>query len=488
MIVSIIHKPGLTYPSTENVFLNTIMGASKNTTLLGLSNHSLFQAFEILLSQVFPKAACIKEKIKWNPLGMYIKPGMKVFILCNFVFHRRPGECELDFQAKCTHGSVVAAILEYCLRAVGKEGAVFVGNAPLQSCDWLSVLQDSGVDKVIAQCQQKGYQVMAKDLRLFVTKLKKIGNLEIVEERDSGDGIEIDLGTNSLLDELYTNEAKPKFRITDYNPERIDNFHCPGSHKYVIHREILESDVIIHIPKLKTHEKVGLTLGLKGCVGTIGLKDCLPHHRFGSPNHGGDEYPDDCAIKVISSKLHDYVFSRHWPMIIKLPLQAIDRGIRKLIRIFDGVIAGSWHGNDTAWRMALDIARILHYVDKHGEFKSTKQREHLMFIDGVVGGEGEGPLSPRGVESGILIFTDNIALGDRIACRIMGYDPDDIPIVREAFRHMEYGLIRNEEPIQIVFNGKMVSEDELYPVLGRPFRSPKGWTKYLLKEGSRNKF
>ena len=487
MIVSIIHKPGLTYPSIGEIFSEKDRCATDHT-LLGLSNHSLFNAFHNVLFQVLPLSPDITEYIKWNPLGKYIKPGMKVFILCNFVFHRRPGESELDFQGKCTHGSVVAAVLEYCLRAVGKEGTVFVGNAPLQSCDWPTVFHDTGVDKVINQCQQKGYRVIGRDLRLFVTRLKSIGTLKFVEERESTNGIEIDLGESILLDELYTDETKPKFRITDYDPKRIEAFHRRGSHRYIIHRQILESDVIIHIPKLKTHEKVGVTLGIKGCVGTIGHKDCLAHHRFGSPNQGGDEYPENWSIKVMNSKLHDFVFSSYCPWILKLPLQVMDRGIRRLIRMFDGVLAGAWHGNDTAWRMALDMARILHYADKYGELKSTRQRESIMFVDGIVGGEGEGPLSPQGVKSSILIFSDNIALGDKILCRLMGYDPDDIPIIREAFRLMKFGLIQNEEPIQIVFNGKMVSEDELYPVLGRPFRSPKGWTKYLLKEGSRNKF
>ena len=64
----------------------------------------------------------------------------------------------------------------------------------------------------------------------------------------------------------------------------------------MIHRDVLEADVVIHLSKLKTHEKVGITCGLKGFVGSVGHKDCLAHHRFGPPGRGGDEYPDSQAF------------------------------------------------------------------------------------------------------------------------------------------------------------------------------------------------
>ena len=39
----------------------------------------------------------------WNPLGDIVKPGSRVFVLCNFVYHRRPVESTRDFFAKCIH-------------------------------------------------------------------------------------------------------------------------------------------------------------------------------------------------------------------------------------------------------------------------------------------------------------------------------------------------------------------------------------------------
>jgi uncharacterized protein (DUF362 family) len=485
MIISIIHEPSLTYPPKNNIFCER-NNIAKDISILNLCDSSFLNAMKRLLAQMETQPSIYKDLL-WNPLGRWIRPGMKVFILPNFVYHPRPGESELNFQGKCTHGSVLAAIIEYCLRAVGKQGQVLFGNAPLQSCNWSSVLQATGADLIVEKCKSKGLQVDAVDLRFFISRLSKIGYLKKIERRTlNSDLIEIDLGNYSLLDEIYINKnLQPKFRVADYNPKRTESFHNHGSHRYIIHKKILEADVIIHVPKLKTHELVGVTLGLKSSVGTIGHKDCLAHFRLGALDRGGDEYPNDYIIKNMSSKLHDFIFSGSYPHIFTYPFQIFDRAFRSIIRKSLGITAGAWHGNDTAWRMALDIARILHYTDKAGELKDSIQRQQLLIVDGIVGGEGEGPLSPKGVRAGLLIFSDNVAWGDRIACRLMGYDPQNIPIVREAFRDMRFSLIPKDDSPKIIFNGQIIEERDLKPVLGRPFMPAMGWRKHLLKNSER---
>jgi hypothetical protein len=53
----------------------------------------------------------------------------------------------------------------------------------------------------------------------------------------------------------------------------------------------LEADVIINLPKPKTHKKTGLTGAIKNLVGLVGDKELLPHHRNGGATDGGDCYP-----------------------------------------------------------------------------------------------------------------------------------------------------------------------------------------------------
>ncbi len=125
--------------------------------------------------------------------------------------------------------------------------------------------------------------------------------------------------------------------------------------------------------------------------------------------------------------------------------------------------------------MALDIARICYYADKSGKLNITKQRQNLLLLDGIIGGEGNGPLSVKGVKSGVLLFSDDVALADRIACRMMGYDYKKIPIIAKCFEEMEFPLYDNYDDANIVCNGNVIKEDCLRPVLGRPFIPPRHW-------------
>ena len=143
-------------------------------------------------------------------------------------------------------------------------------------------------------------------------------------------------------------------------------------------------------------------------------------------------------------------------------------------------MAGAWWGNDTAWRMTLDLARIAHYANADGSMKPTLQRRHLSFIDGIIGGEGDGPLAPDPVSSGVLVFSDDVAIGDRVAARLMGFDPQAIPLIREAFRSMPHPLTTSgASPTDVTSNGESMPETAVTPVLGRSFRPPSGWRRYL---------
>jgi hypothetical protein len=418
----------------------------------------------------------------WNPLGELVPRGSRVFVLCNFVYHRRIQESERDFQAKCTHGSVLRALIDYVLLATGPEGRVSFGNSPLQSCHFDQVLADTGADRVEGFYRAQGRPVRSRDLRLYVVSRDPLGRITEVERRDDRDGVEFDLGQGSLLAPMSA-EGDPVFRISDYDPRRIQAFHAGGRHRYVIHRDVLEADVVISLSKLKTHEKVGITCGLKGFVGSVGHKDCLAHHRFGAPGRGGDEYPDSQKFLEPVSRFLDWVNTRGE----KAPLQALaqiaDRTLRRIWRRSGLVGPGAWHGNDTAWRMTLDLARILYYGTRDGALAAHPQRKHLSLIDGVVAGEGAGPLSPSPVNAGALIFGDDVALTDRVACRLMGFDPSRIALVREAFGAAA-GPITSwsaDAPAECVVDGEPRAETALAPLLSRPFTPPAGWKAQLAR-------
>jgi uncharacterized protein (DUF362 family) len=419
---------------------------------------------------------------EWNPLRKVVPEGSSVFVLCNFVLNQRPGKDRSSLWAMCTHGSVLRAVVDYVLRAVGPSGRITFGNAPLQSTAWERVMSETGAARVLDFYRGREAPVSAEDLRLFVRERDHLGRTLHAESRNEDRAVNVELGTTSLLTDLYRRGENIKFRVNEYDPRRTESCHSSSHHRYIVNRSVLESDVVLSLPKLKTHQKVGITCGLKGFVGAVALKDCLAHHRFGDPGIGGDEYPKGFRPAQRSmSRFHDWVWGRSRSNgRIQTGLEVTDRNLRRILARTGLIQSGGWHGNDTAWRMALDLARILHYADSDGGMHDRFQRRHLSLIDGVVGGEREGPLGPEPVDSGVVLVSRNVALGDRLACRLMGFDPDEIRLTREALRLDPYPLEGPPEGgWEVRLDGLRVEEEEVPPGPAGAFIPPAGWREAL---------
>ncbi|MBE0540483.1 MAG: DUF362 domain-containing protein [Verrucomicrobia bacterium] len=482
MIASVVVDPRIKYPSHHDFFSPDRAWPEYRCGHLSSRPNPVYNAVRECLAN----SGLDQENLgtsNWNPLRNFIRPGNKVFLLCNFVEQKVGRVSDEEFNAKCTHGSVIRALIDYVLLALNGQGSVTFGNAPLQSCDWAAVTQQTGATRVAefySQVCKGAVPVVLTDLRQHIIRRDALGGVTTdLHVEKNGLWVEVDLGAASLLDELCGHGSIPKFRVLDYDPRRIERCHEKSRHLYLMSRHIIESDVVLSVPKLKTHEKVGITCGIKGCVGTIAHKDCLAHHRLGPPRQGGDEFPDKLAPLSFFSKIHDRAFSSA-PGVYRGLLHAVNYVSRKVIRRFTRSMSGSWPGNDTCWRMAVDLARIIEHADKTGQLRQEKVRTHIMLTDGVIGGEGDGPLSPKPVQLGLLAFSDNIVLGDFVNSLSMGYDPDSIPMIREAFKLRDYPLTSRgiADPI-IGLNGETLSMGDYRLRFGRKFRPPREWRRAL---------
>ena len=480
-VVSVTCDRGLSYPEPGEYFSPDQAFPEYQLAQIAKKPNAVYSAVRRCLAEAGLDVENF-GKATWNPLRYYIKPGQKVFILCNFVKQniRRDPRAML---AKCTHGSVVRAVIDYVLLALEGRGSVCFGNAPLQSADWSRVVQETGahsVEEFYARHYTSDVSVRLVDLRQHIVHLNALGMFEsLYHGDDTKFCVPVNLGRDSLLDEFYKSGEDPKFRVLDYDPHRIEGCHSNGRHTYLINKLILESDTVISIPKLKTHEKVGLTCGIKGCVGAVGHKDCLAHHRLGPPHAGGDEFPDRLAFLSPLSHLHDAVYGRR-PGSSQRALSVLNNFSRKAVRRFTRALSGAWPGNDTCWRMAVDLARIVEYASEQGQLRSQKQRAHIMLTDGIVAGEGDGPLSPLPVPLGYLSFADNVAVGDYVNCLAVGFDPDKIPMIREAFRLRKYRLAESlDGDLRVQLNGRSAQVENVGGTLGRKFLPPREWRRYL---------
>src|SRR5262249_28666043 len=129
------------------------------------------------------------------------------------------------------------------------------------------------------------------------------------------------------------------------------------------------------------------------------------------------------------------------------------------------VIDGSWEGNRTLWRTILDLNRVLFFADREGKLRDVPQRRYLTIVDGIVGGEGEGPLGATPVPAGRVVRGFDRALVDVAATRAMGLDPARLVMIREALggRLLPGGKL---DALDLVLDG---------PEPTRRFKPPRSW-------------
>lgn len=408
---------------------------------------------------------------EWNPLADLIRAGDRVVIKPNWVLHRNGSGGGMD--CLVTHPSVIEAILHYAVKA--RPGRIVVGDAPVQGCDFDALMAACGVANMIDRFASRGLDVTLRDFRRTALPGGRVRRQKQPTERGLDQYVLFDLGADSALEAISSETAE--FRVTMYDPEALRRTHGPGKHQYLVARETIEADVVINVPKLKTHKKAGLTGALKNVVGINGQKDYLPHHRKGGSAGAGDCYEGRDRLKgwieswLDSANRSEHIVTRY------LYSRAASLGIRagRLLGQHTDV-EGSWHGNDTVWRTCLDLMRILHYGRRDGSLAAVPQRRVLTVTDAIVAGEGDGPLAPDPVPLGLMTLGTNVAALEWVHALLMGFDPRSIPLTREAFTPRSYPLAMfSPERISVRFDGRPTTIETLVERHARPFRPPRGW-------------
>jgi len=393
-------------------------------------------------------------------------------------------------EALVTDTRLIDAVVTACLRKYPDAETVRVGDVPLQDCDWERLSTQAGLDALARKFAGRagGPRVTVRDLRRERFRLVD-GFLQRCPPGDYGDPLgyrEVRLGTGSFLEPI--SGERSRFRVSDYEGTLTSDSHKPGEHRYLVAASVLEADLVINMPKMKTHQKAGITGALKNLVGINGQKAYLVHYRKGMPRRGGDEFAPDTSLPVRLQVRVREALQKRSPLlfkILRIPWRVLRRGcgIRtegtkdNLEKTFY-MAGGAWHGNDTIWRMIYDLNRIVRFASKDGaEIMDKPQREYLAVLDGVVGGEGNGPLQPLPVPCGILAFARDPFALDHVMARLMGLDPARIP---QLAHHGEFGGewgAFDAADITVERDGTtqaLASLDALHP-----FLPPPGWRGHI---------
>jgi len=370
----------------------------------------------------------------WNPLGALVRRGGRIVLKPNFIRHWNPSPAG-SIESVVTHGAMLRAAADYAFLAVGPEGSVVIAEAPQQDCDFERIRTLCGLDALLAHYRRHaGRELGLIDLRREAVEFED--GIVVRRRALPGDPAgyrEVDLGERSFFRDSGLDPRR--FRGADYDPGPTADHHSGGHHAYLLSETVLRADLVVNLPKLKTHKKTGVTLAIKNLVGINGDKNWLPHHSVGATEDGGDEFPEGRFIDRLRSRAIDWAR----PRLARARFLGAFRAVRRLedaARGRDFIRSGNWHGNRTTWRMCLDLNRCLYYSDAKGLHLDAAEpvRRVLTILDGVVAGEGDGPLAPRDVPLGAVIAScDPIAL-DLVAVRLMGFDENRIPKLREAMQ------------------------------------------------------
>lgn len=343
-----------------------------------------------------------------NPLQKIVHPGDKVFIKPNWVASRWRESCPHKDNLYCviTHPALIEAVADFVDEALDGTGEIIIGDNPSIDADFNELMEFTDIKRLENKYSVKTTIV---DLRpLVCDDLKNYGkkDLMVQQEGDPLGKVEVNLGKDSLLYGIDPTRFRGVF---DERDETIAS-HTGENQLYTYAKSLYEADVYISIPKMKTHQKVGATLNLKGLVGSISNKNQLVHWQVGYPEIKGDEYPSK---------------------------EAWEAGQTAKVKH-----RGAWPGNDTIWRMVVDLYK--------GMLK--KERRYFTVVDGIVAGEGQGPFCPTSKFANTIIVGDNLLDVDTVTVRYMGFDPLKI-------KYLSYFLEKEERTnmhdIEVMIDGKL---------------------------------
>lgn len=362
--------------------------------------------------------------------------GAKVVLKPNWVKEhdeRQPGPNQWEHVV--THPAVIEGVADWVAPRLGDAGQMVICDAPQTDSSFAKLSAYLDLDGLLKRLRARWPKVTFRVLDLRPEEWLAVDGVTVSKTPLPGDPLgstharlneESEFVGFSGLGQLYG----ASFDMAETNAK-----HQGDTHEYLLCRTPMEADVFINLPKLKTHKKVGLTCALKNLVGINAQKNWLPHHTEGAPEEGGDQFPQ----KTTKASLERSWMGAAKRFLKDKPgLSRVFVPIKKLARFYFGdtqkvVRSGNWHGNDTCWRMVLDLNKCLYRFDGSG-IPRTNERKYLAVVDGIIAGEGNGPMAPDPVQSGAIIAGSNPLAVDTVAATYMGFDWSRIRLLYNAFR------------------------------------------------------
>jgi len=388
-----------------------------------------------------------------------------------------------EWESVITSGEIIRNVCVRVAEQLGGRGRISICDGPQTDSSFARIAELIGLHQ-IARDTAKTYGVPVEVIDLRNEEWTAVEEVITARRKLAGDPagtIAFNLGRDSLF---YGYRGEGRYYGADYD-DAITNIHHRGeTQEYLISGTPIRADVFINLPKLKTHKKTGVTLNLKNLVGINADKNWLPHHTDGSPENGGDQFPNMTLLRRFEQA--SVAIARRIALSVPGGGPFVTRQLRKAgKKAFGGnavTRSGNWHGNDTTWRMALDLNRCLLYGNPDGTLRRDRPKRYYSVVDGIIGMEGNGPMAGDPIASNVTIGgTDPVAV-DMVAARVMGFDWRKLPIIREAIGLVDLPITRiRPEDIEVVsdvpeWNGRFLDIENREFL---HFRPHPGWVGHI---------
>ena len=385
----------------------------------------------------------------------FVRPGDRVVLKPNWVKEhdeRTPGPGHWEHVV--THPTVIEAVCRWVAQRLRGTGKITICDAPQTDSSFRKLREYCELDSIVSRCQHDfpGVSVVILDLR--PEEWRSIDGVVVSKHLQEGDPLGSTTVALNEASEFVDFAGQGKLYGASFDMQETNQRHHGTRHEYMLCRTPVEADVFINLPKLKTHKKVGVTCALKNLVGINANKNWLPHHTEGAPEQGGDQFPKATRKARLE---HAWMGTAKRWLKNSPALSTLFVPLKKAGRLYFGdtqkvVRSGNWHGNDTCWRMVLDLNKCFFFYGGDGKERKTPMR-YLAVVDGIIGGEGNGPMSPDAVRAGVILAGTHPAAVDVVAATLMGFDWTRIRMLKNVFEIRRKNFVPfSPEDIHIVSN------------------------------------
>ncbi len=385
----------------------------------------------------------------------FVQPGDHVVLKPNWVKEhdeRFPGPDQ--WVHVVTHPFVIEGVIEWVAPRLCGSGSITICDAPQTDSSFATLRRYCDLDGMLERCRRRHPGVSIDILDLRPEEWHAVDGVTVRKTVLPGDPKG---STHAKLDEdseFVGFHGLGQLYGASFNMAETNEKHRGETHEYMLCRTPMDADVLINLPKLKCHKKVGLTCALKNLVGINANKNWLPHHTEGTPEQGGDQFPAG-TLKAklehsLMGRIKRVLFGNHLLSRLFVPLKKLGRLVfgdtQKVVR------SGNWYGNDTCWRMVVDLNKCLFYFDGSGSPRRSPLR-YLAVVDGIIGGEGNGPMAPDAKPCGVILAGTNPVAVDSLSCALMGFDWRKLRMLVGAFAVRRKPLVGfSYDEIEVVSN------------------------------------